>query len=527
MTDPPEEPSSNVPAPQPRSRWLALCALVTGVETILLGLAILGTGLGFANATAAGTGAAAMVVGLWTLLAARGVARRRPVTYVGLGLAWLWLVGRIAVDFSATAASGIVMLLLIPTVGVPLGLTWFVLVAAGGLAGLIRLGAMLRRGRSDPGSAATPRPLYASVSVAVRLVVLAGITLVVPHLVWNAREKTIEQLAQQYAHASDPAMKPPKFGACSMVFLGYELTQHGQQWGRTGDARQAGYEATMRDAEADLASIAKAGARFVRVGASGDQLLEDKPDQEAIDDRYIASVRRTGIPLVLVDTQHPQAARNRKLDWAEFCRFQRDRIGYYQRRYHPDVYFVVCEPLSYHGFVLRSDAAFSAEAWASQLSEMCRLVKSIDPSTRTGICLLVGDDHKPEWDVWTRMRNLGELDILSVEIYQPQEFRQTQERLAEYGHPRKSNKIFWIAETYNGWALCGDRRWEQDAAWLSVAADFARVVDAEAVLVWTFGAFVPGGNFLDFGNGKLAERWGEGQSLSPVGRAFARLRRQE
>jgi hypothetical protein len=76
---------------------------------------------------------------------------------------------------------------------------------------------------------------------------------------------------------------------------------------------------------------------------------------------------------------------------------------------------------------------------------------------------------------------------------------------------------------------CGsnDRSWEQDAVWLRVAADFACVVDAQTVLVWTFGAFVPGGNFLDFGKGKLSERWGEGQTLSFVGQAFAGLQRRE
>ena len=399
MTEPIQEPSGKAREPQPRSRWLAISALAAGVVTILLGLAIFGMGMGFANATACGTGAAGTVVGLWTMSAARGVARRRLLTYVGLGLAWLWLVGRIVVDFAATAASVLVLVFLVPAIGVPVGLTWLVLVAVGGLAGVSRLWRIWRGRRSDLGLQATRRPLRSFLSVAVRLVMLAGITVVVPQLVWNAREKTIEQLAQQYAPRGDSAAKPATLGACSMVFLGYELTQHGQQWGRTGAKRQAGYEATLRDAEADLASIAKAGARFVRVGASGDQFLEEKPDQEAIDDRYVAAVRRTGIPLVLVDTQHPKAARQHKLDWAEFCRFQRDRIGYYQRRYHPEVYFVVCEPLTYHGFVLRRDVAFSAEAWAEQLSEMCRLVKSVDRTARTGICLLVGNDRKPEWSM--------------------------------------------------------------------------------------------------------------------------------
>jgi hypothetical protein len=274
-----------------------------------------------------------------------------------------------------------------------------------------------------------------------------------------------------------------------------------------------------------LDSIKRAGARLVRAGASGDQLLESKPDQERLDDQYTAAVRQTGMELVLVDTQHPKVLRNRKLDWAGFCRFQRERIEYYQRRYEPDVYFVVCEPMSYHGFALTAETRYSAEAWATQLSDMCRLVKSLRPATRTGICLLVMPEKEPEWEVWTRMKTLPELDILSVEIYSPENFRQTEDRLARYGHPREVGKSFWIAETYNGWALCGDRRWDLDVAWLRLSDDFARHVGAETVLAWTFGTFVPEGSFWDFGSGRLSRRWDAGKRLSTVGEAFQQVAR--
>jgi hypothetical protein len=123
------------------------------------------------------------------------------------------------------------------------------------------------------------------------------------------------------------------------------------------------------------------------------------------------------------------------------------------------------------------------------------------------------------------MKTLPELDILSVEVYAPENFRQTLDRLDRYGHPREAGKAFWIVETYNGWALCGDRRWDLDADWIRVTDGFARHTRAEAVLVWTFGAFVPGGSFWDFGKGRLHERWAGTQRLSPVGEAFQQVAR--
>jgi hypothetical protein len=60
-------------------------------------------------------------------------------------------------------------------------------------------------------------------------------------------------------------------------------------------------------------------------------------------------------------------------------------------------------------------------------------------------------------------------------------------------------------------------------AWLHVARDFAAAVRAEAVLVWTFGAFVDGGNFYDYMRGRLHRRWDSTHRLSTVGQGFADL----
>jgi hypothetical protein len=502
---------------------LAIVAGAAGLLTALLGFVLAGVGMGFANATASGTGMAAVFVGLWTSLAGRGISRCRRVTYLGLSLAWLWLLIRFVWDWPATASSGIVVLFLVPALSVPLVAIWLILVTVAGFAGAVRSWRMIRHGRScDTGVRQRSRYRTAT-GLAVRLAVLMAMTLLVPRLVWQDRGQKLQALGEQYAPGPQQAGKAPVFGACSMVFLGYELTQHAPTGQGRETAREAAYASALRDANAELASLVQAGTKYVRVGASGDQMLEDKPDQERVDDQYVQRIRDTGIPLVLVDTQHPKALRNRKLGWDEFCQFQQERIAYYQRCYRPQVYFVVCEPLSYHQFILAKDVAFSAEAWANQLAAMCRLVKSLDAGTQTGICLLVTDDHKGEWDVWTRMKKSPELDILSVEIYEPKNFQQTQQRLAEYGHPRETGKRFWIAETYNGWALCGQRHWEQDAAWLRLSSGFAGVVEADTVLVWSFGTFVPGGSFWDFGRGKLAERWEARRELSVVGRTFAEV----
>lgn len=518
--------SESPAAPQATHRrwWLgAIVACMAGLVTALLGFVLAGLGMGFANATASGTGMAAVLVGLWTVLAAKGIAWGRRATYLGLSLGWLWLLIRIIWDWPATASSGIVLLLLVPALSVPLVAVWLVLVTVAGLAGAVRSWRMIRRGRPSAPEDRQRTRSRTAIGLAVRLTVLVAVTLLVPRLVWQDRGQKLQALAEQYASGPQQAGQAPVLGACSMVFLGYELTQHAPAGQGREAAREAAYASALRDVNAELASFVQAGSKYVRVGASGDQLVEDKPDQERVDDQYVHQIRDTGISLVLVDTQHPQAFRDRKLGWDEFCRFQQERIAYYQQRYRPQVYFVVCEPLSYHAFILAKDVAFSAEAWAHQLAAMCRLVKSLDAGTQTGICLLVTDDHQDEWDVWTRMKTLPELDILSVEIYEPKNFPQTQQRLAEYGHPRETGKRFWIAETYNGWALCGQRDWDQDAAWLRLTSRFAGVVQADTVLVWSFGTFVPGGSYWDFGRGELAERWKVHRELSVVGRTFAEL----
>ena len=537
--EPHEQPGAAAPTPRGevptaaanaegrrRSVLLAVLTAIAGLLTALAGFVLFGMGMGFANCTASGTGAAAFMVGLWMVLAARGVARRRLSTFVGLGLAWAWLIGRVAADFPAVATSLVVVAFLLPSVSIPIVLAWAVSLLLAATAGLIRMIGAYRRWRLARATGGRPGALRPVVSLGIRLTLLVAITFLVPPWVWQGRARTIAELGRKYAPAAGAERRRADFGACSVVFLGYELTHDDPGPSRTREERLAACADRVADARADLAAIAAANARYVRMGASGDHLFAPDPDraafQETLDDQYMDAVRRTGIPAVLVDCQHSQRLPKRP-DWQEFCRFQRKRIEYYQRRYHPSVYLVVCEPMNYHYLTLSRSAAYSADAWAAQLADVCRLVKSIDPTTRTGICLLVTSGNKPEWDVWTRMKTLPELDILSVEIYEPENFRQTEERLKEFGRPGDTGKTFWIAETYNGWALCGDRRWDQDVAWLHVARDFAAAVRAEAVLVWTFGAFVDGGNFYDYMRGRLHRRWDSNHRLSTVGQGFADL----
>ena len=520
------EPAADVSRGLPaRSPLLAAWGMVTGLLLAFEGFLLAGFGAGFVNATASGTGVAGLLVGLWMVLAVRGVARRRLVTFIGLGLAWVWLIGRVIYDLPATSTNLVVLTFMAPSVGIPVHLGLAAFVITGGPIALARTVGVYRSWQRRRSLQRSSPSLWPMAGVAVRIASIVAATLAVPHLVWSTRDQQIDELAQRYARLEEGQAHPVDFGACTIVFLGYQLTDRAAS-AKSQAEREARYEQSWADAMADLSSVARAGARYVRVGASGDHLLEEHADQEVIDDRYMTEVRRTGIPLVLVDCQHPKVLGKRRLDWSDFCRFQRRRIEYYQRRYHPAVYFVACEPMTYHTGVLSRETAFSADAWATQLSAMCRLVKSIDTTTRTGICLLVMENSKPEWKVWSVMRNLPELDILGVEVYQPKNFGQTQERLETFGHPRATGKAFWIAETYNGWALASERRWDQDAAWLKVADSFAGGVTAEAVLVWTFGAFVPQGSFYHVVNGTLHEHWQGDERLSPVGQAFADLQRR-
>lgn len=268
----------------------------------------------------------------------------------------------------------------------------------------------------------------------IRWALLTAVMLGVPEAVWLMRGHQIQTLLEEYEEPASVSKDPVVFGACTMSFLGYSLTEKADP-AHPLEQRMAVYESALEDARAEVESIATAGARYIRVGASGDHLLEPHADQEILDDRFMKVVHQTHIPLVLVDTQHPKSTRKRKLTWQEFCSFQYDRIAYYQNRYQPEVYLIVCEPLSYHQFVLNRASPFDPAAWTEQLTKVARMVKSIDPQTRTGICLLVSPEKTAEWKVWKQMQNLPELDILAVEIYAPEQFRQTEDRLGEFGHP--------------------------------------------------------------------------------------------
>ncbi len=234
----PAAPQSN----HRRSWLLAIVACTAGLLTALLGFVLAGVGMGFANATASGTGMAAVFVGLWTSLAGRGISRCRRVTYLGLSLGWLWLLIRIVWDWPATASSGIVVLFLVPALSVPLIAIWLVLVTVAGFAGAVRCWKMVRHGRScDSGDRQRSRYRTAT-GLAVRLAVLMAVTSLIPRLVWQDRGQKLQALAERYAPGPQQAGKAPVFGACSMVFLGYELTQHAP----TGQRPRGGTGSSLR-----------------------------------------------------------------------------------------------------------------------------------------------------------------------------------------------------------------------------------------------------------------------------------------
>lgn len=424
-------------------------------------------------------------------------------------MAWVLAAAAMVTDLHASAAGVVLLLFLLPVVTLSVVAVWLLFLLALGIMG----GRRLVKGL---GSRPRLRNRSLAFSIAGVLLLLAA-RFGFPPLADQMRGKQIEALAAQIPPSRESKSRV-QFGACSMAFLGYSLTDKAGRKAAATQRAEAGHR-SLSDAQAELASAKAAGAVYYRLGASGDHLLIDKPGQEQVDDQLVTMVKEAGLKLVLVDTQHPQVCRDRRLNWPEFCKFQERRIKYYQQRYQPEVYLVVCEPLSYHSFALK-DAEYSSKDWAEQLGKACRLIKAANPATRTGICLLVGKDKVPEWEVWTAMRKLPELDLLTVEIYQPEDFGLTEARLKAFGHPRDFGKTFWIAETFNGWAMGPKRDSDQDAAWIRVAASFAQSTRAEAVLVWTFGTFVPGGSFWDFGNGNLAERWRQNPGLSTVGKAF-------
>lgn len=120
--------------------------------------------------------------------------------------------------------------------------------------------------------------------ITVRLVLVVITTLTVPNLVWLERQHRLTQLATEYSSPDRTATPAITWGACSSVFLGYELTQHGAEGVADAKARETIHDRVLADAQAELDSIKRAGARLVRAGASGDQLLESNPDQERLDD---------------------------------------------------------------------------------------------------------------------------------------------------------------------------------------------------------------------------------------------------
>lgn len=296
---------------------------------------------------------------------------------------------------------------------------------------------------------------------------------------------------------------------------------------------------------AELSAAAEAGARVVRVTASGDMLLEaeqprlfkadedkDPAEEQAKiaariarqqDDEtaYLDALSQLGVGMIVSDAQYApyllvKANDEEKTPWEEFSQIQEDRVRHYARVLQPLAYEVVSEPgqyVQYSGIAEQEDADEIGQ-WVAQTERLAAAVREESPQTLVGVTIAISDDF--DLDFYEQVLALESVDFVGVRIFQPAAFDVLEDVLDERGHPADHGKELWLLETWYGYCLAPQRSMDLDATWLETVAAFAAQERITTVLANDYGCFLQEGGTLFQGKVDLQGRtevWRRWQEL--------------
>lgn len=296
---------------------------------------------------------------------------------------------------------------------------------------------------------------------------------------------------------------------------------------------------------AELSAAVEAGARVVRLTASGDMLLEaeqprlfkadedkDPAEEQAKiaaritrqrDDEaaFLKAISELGVGLIVSDAQYTpyllmKANDEEKAPWEEFTQVQEDRVRHYARALQPLAYEVVAEPAQYAEYsgIAEQEGADEIGQWVAQTERLATAVREESPETLVGVSISIGDDF--DLDFYEQVLALESIDFIGVRIFQPVAFDVLEDVLAERGHPADHGKELWLLETWYGYCLAPQRSMDLDATWLETAAAFAAKERITTVLANDYGCFLQEGGTLFQGEVDLEGRtevWRRWQDL--------------
>lgn len=285
--------------------------------------------------------------------------------------------------------------------------------------------------------------------------------------------RKIEKYRQQFQAEQH---RPMKIGVGNHVFLGYSLT---------GDDYLEKEDFAFPYLDWLLEETRENRLDFLRIGVSYDAWVLGNKKEQALSDKYIEKIRKSGVPLFLTDTQHQEYLLGKNMiTFDEHTALQLERTEFFVKRYKPEYYSIVTEVEGYN--LLNIKEELDVDKWIIQTEKLADLVKSISPETKTVAYIDLGEGEK-SFDYFKKALRIKSLDVIGLDFYGFGIMKKARKLLDEVD-PHDYGKELWIAETYYGMSFpCAPKSKESlDAAWLKMSYEFAQHYKADAYIPWPF-----------------------------------------
>ena len=242
----------------------------------------------------------------------------------------------------------------------------------------------------------------------------------------------------------------------------------------------------MNVLNAELAMLLSLNVSQIRIDMAFDPWLEANTIYQNTQINLVNQIRAAGAKLTIADAG-AQTYFNNPLTWAEFTAAWPNRVSTLASLFEPDYHIVIKEPSWYVPMI--SDAKTNpllqeVSTWTSLLNELDATVKSVSPSTLTGVSGSFGDQDK---QVLAAAPTVSNCDFIGIDTYNPANNPNIVTFINGLG---SITQPIWLAEAWSSTNPFNSANAESDATWIQNESTFASSIDAYALNPFYSDCFV-------------------------------------
>lgn len=229
-----------------------------------------------------------------------------------------------------------------------------------------------------------------------------------------------------------------------------------------------------------LKIIEETGVDIIRIDINYEAWMTNDLDNIKRHDNIIKQIRNDGKKLMLADRGATSFTKN-KVTWEYFKQQHLKHTRIFMKRYKPDYYVVVKEPIWYTDFDPMIYTDTTPAMWYELALEACNIVEEINPETKCAVAVYPSGQQEKEF--FALSANISNLDIMGVDCYSESDLMIVKNDLMPLV---PKNIEIWMLESWNGGGSSYLQPWkkEEDAEWIKKSIYYSQINNFNGYIIY-------------------------------------------